>query len=633
MTATHASRKVDAVLCEPPGEMRLGKIGKHLGRMRRDPDQRRGQANAVLHAFDLEEAQVGEMRLVATAPQLEVDRQAAEDIEAAAHPRDEQVLAAGELVEDGDVEFHFASICLTSHGGCTIVLGVLRGRSQGGSARSIGTPGVEDLVRRASQKTDDPSRTTVCTDKAEPRASSISVRWEGMASKSVGLPVQLGPSCPEYPPRVRLMSPEMPTSNHPLASALYLSLIATVLLLTTGDAEAAKCATPPISATTVGGTVVIEVDWLKLKTCTESKQEIDTRPAVRIDEDAPVAIKITNLNFVSYAPSFKVEETVVETYVALEKLWSQLLGLPLFTGGTARSKFGALLERSICDSFRACLADWAYLITTANIEVDAARTRYARFVALDDAQRRAVAEFRNDLATAKENIDKALKQLIETTPPADANDQADFETVYSKQQLLFDKIAAYNSAAQRVEDGQLHPIGKKKAGTIVVVSITPKDSQQAPQTPVVDVEYFVHSKLPLTFHLGYSASRIRDIDFESVRASGQSDLFVVVKDNETTSSMVAFLSLGRAYQDENVGAYASIGTDFSEPGKRVYVGGSVQLMKRLFLTVGGVSHTVQEGNNPVLEDFGGALGARELFGQISTRRDWARFWSISFRAF
>lgn len=420
----------------------------------------------------------------------------------------------------------------------------------------------------------------------------------------------------------------MPTSPNPRTTALHISLIALALLLAAGEAEGAKCATQPIGATTVGGTVVIEIDWLKLRTCSDRKQEIDPRPAVRISEDSPVAIKVINFNFVSYAPTFKVEETVVETYVALEKLWGQLLGLPLFPGGTVRGPVPAP-----CASFRADLAKWANLIRTTNIALEAARGRHVQFVALDAEQRQAVTDSRNSLNTEKENINTALKQLTDGDLPCNETDATNFGTVYSRQQLLFDKIAAYDSAARRVEDGHVYPLGKKKAGTIVVVSITPKDAQQEPRTPVVDVEYFVHSKLPVTFHLGYSASRIRDIDFESVRSSGQSDLFTVVKDNESTSSMVAFLSLGRAFQAENAGAYASIGTDFSEPGKRVYVGGSLQLMKRLFLTIGGVSHTVKEAANPVLEEFGGALGARELFGQITTRRDWARFWSLSFRAF
>jgi len=86
---------------KPPGEMKLGKVWIHLGRMRRDPDQRRGQANAVSHAFDVGEAEVREMRLVAKALQFEVDGQAAEDVKAAAHTSDEQVLALGELIETG----------------------------------------------------------------------------------------------------------------------------------------------------------------------------------------------------------------------------------------------------------------------------------------------------------------------------------------------------------------------------------------------------------------------------------------------------------------------------------------------------------------------------------------------------
>jgi hypothetical protein len=166
--------------------------------------------------------------------------------------------------------------------------------------------------------------------------------------------------------------------------------------------------------------------------------------------------------------------------------------------------------------------------------------------------------------------------------------------------------------------------------------LTPKDQTQADGKPTTTTEYFVHSKLPVVFHGGYSYSKLRDVEFETVRSLDQTDLFSEIRKNtETLNTMVAFLSLGRSFfVEEKLGAFLSIGTDFSDPGDRLYVGVSGQFYKRFFFTVGKLNATVTEGENRVLERVGNATESRELFTALATRRDWSQwFYSVSFRVF
>ena len=112
-------------------------------------------------------------------------------------------------------------------------------------------------------------------------------------------------------------------------------LVALLLLLGMGPTVAARaddplCSTPPFSTNPTGSPVTITVDWLKLNACLtkEPRTSLGNRITRRINEDDVVRIHVVNFNFVNYTIAYKIDETVVESYVMLEKLFSQLLGLP-----------------------------------------------------------------------------------------------------------------------------------------------------------------------------------------------------------------------------------------------------------------------------------------------------------------
>ena len=393
------------------------------------------------------------------------------------------------------------------------------------------------------------------------------------------------------------------------------------------------CSTPPFSSTAAGAVVTITVDWQKLVDCTTNEKDKDLggRIGRRVNEDNPVNIHITNFNFINYTVSYKVEETVVESYVMLEKLWQQFLGIPLFSTPPGR---GTVTKG--CMGFEQCRANWELKIAAAQIDLSGFLERFARQTHVTSADKETIAIDAAALTKHRTEIRTMSKDIVDKHRPDTIPQVAEFEAVLGKQEKLFEKIDAYLAAADLVKNGKTYPVGKKKTGTIVSVSLTPRNQSQADGATATTIEYFVHSKLPVVFHIGYSYSTINDVEFETVRSLEQTDLFSEVRtSNETVNTMVGFISLGRSFLvDEKIGAFLSIGTDFSDPGDRLYVGASAQIYKRLFFTVGKLNATVTEGVNPILERVGNATESRELFTTLSTRRDWSEvFYSISFRVF
>lgn len=153
--------------------------------------------------------------------------------------------------------------------------------------------------------------------------------------------------------------------------------------------------------------------------------------------------------------------------------------------------------------------------------------------------------------------------------------------------------------------------------------------------PIV-VDYPVQSKFPLVFHMGYGYSRLKDIEFDKVRALNNQDLFAVIKSNASTTGGVAYLSYGvktwNAGSTEQ-GLFLTLATDFKDPGERLFVGGSFRAWKRIFLTAGAMSGSIKEGVDPIVEAVGDALQARELFAAVATRRQWKPHVGISFSVF
>lgn len=359
----------------------------------------------------------------------------------------------------------------------------------------------------------------------------------------------------------------------------------------------------------------------------------------RVDERMTVAITSHHFNFLQYGIDYKVEDKVVDAYVTMDKLWSQIFRVVGLLEGVPSFQMEPRRAAALCGSFQTCLVEWMWSIQLANMSVDETIGAYAQTgPGLTDAQVKAIADYAEMGAPKhRDAVVKARQKLVGEFKPDTLAEIDIFIRSDTEHGKIIDKLTAFQVAASLVENGQRKVIDKKKAGTLVTVTVTPKSRfEGADGGRPLSVEYFVHSRFPLTYHMGYAYSRLQDVEFETVRALSGQDLFSRVKNQKDVTAFTAFLSYPLKTwpsAETKYGVYATLGTDFEKPGDRLYGALSARFAGRILLDVGIASATVKEGGNEVLEQVGDGLGTRQLFDAVTTRRDWKPFVGISVAVF
>jgi hypothetical protein len=358
----------------------------------------------------------------------------------------------------------------------------------------------------------------------------------------------------------------------------------------------------------------------------------DELKGVRIDERDNVTIKLRHFNFINFAAEYAVDTKVIEAYVTLNTLWSQALGL-------ARLGMTASAGAQPCPAgatFSTCVKDWMWALTLSSRRLDEAVARHRQNVGLSETviNTQVVPE-----ARVIQAIRGQLLQLQSETlsrQPETMQDIEWYQQVQAAHDKLLGQINAYVRLAELTATGQTKPIDKQKAGTLVTVKITAMNLIGNPHGQPVEISYFVHSRLPVKFHAGYLYSNLKEVKFDQVRTIAGADLFQQVQDPDSVQTYAAFLSyelVSRNTGRYGAGLLATLGTDFKEPGKRLFVGASVRVLSRVYVGFGALSGTVAEGQNKVVEQLGDRLGTRELFTAVTSRREWKPFFHLSFGVF
>jgi hypothetical protein len=391
---------------------------------------------------------------------------------------------------------------------------------------------------------------------------------------------------------------------------------------------------------TPGAPVKVTIKYHLTEKCTTK------RLTERVDDSMAVLVTLKNFNFVNYAVKYTVDDTVIESYVTLERLWSQIFGIASLVQRATEARDARAKEsgrvttcgpKPVAGDFLPCVTEWFFAIEkeAQAVETDAAAN--ARKIALDDDAVKAVGETSAKHGETRKSISDKRLRVLESTPQT-PQDVEWFQEVQAQHDKVMARSTAYSSLASLTANGQLKVLPKNKPGHIITLTLAPRsvENKDADAAAPLVVEYVVQSRFPLVFHVGYGFSRLKDVEFEKVRSLSNQDLFSVVKANKNTAGMVAYLSYGlwkwQAAGTEQ-GFLLTLATDFKDPGDRLLVGGSLRVWKKLFVTAGAMSGSVKEGVNPIVETIGGQVGARELFGSVSTRRDWQPHFGISFSVF
>jgi hypothetical protein len=417
------------------------------------------------------------------------------------------------------------------------------------------------------------------------------------------------------------------TRSMVLCRGFFSSCIALALLIPvsaqaqqgTGAARSATRCQPQVSA---GGRVV-QIDWALAKACLDKPNAIwKGRLTNRIDEDASVTITSTSFNFLKYTIKYQIDETVVDSYVLLAKLWQGIVGLGLPALDTE--------IRGLRIAQQDPILAWLNSIGTAQAELDLAAGRVPPAPFLTNGQIADVKADTEKMLSAREDVMRRYGAVITNFPSFTAFEQ--FNKVKVFHDAVLSRLDAYVDLAALAVSGQVKTIPKKNAGTIVTVTLTPVTTGGAERPPSLTIEYFSHSRLPLTFHVGYAVGNLKELEFEQVTAFAGGDLFTQVRSNNKTEGMAALMTYDLwSRHDGKLAVGVTLGTDVKKPGQRMMAGGSFRV-GRIVATIGGMLGELKEGANPVIENLSGGV-TRQLFGSIITRRDSARFFAVSVKVF
>jgi hypothetical protein len=405
------------------------------------------------------------------------------------------------------------------------------------------------------------------------------------------------------------------------ATLLLLILAADARLSLAQPAPAALVGTPTnnigVAAESQGGGVVVSVDWSAAVSSGQRARVTTPRIGARV----PVTFHVHHFNFLRYNLHFTVQEDSVPAYRLLDRLWSQFFSLGLGAMG-APAPAATQFDRK--------LLAWRLELRNSELRLNNFLSGIKN-VGLTNAE---VASVNSQISPLGENALRDIEQArtealnaVTTTVELDAYERT--EAVHHR---IAEKLSSFVSAAQLTVNGTRKPIKPSGSGTILTVTMQPRDFNAADVGKPIVVEYFVQSRLPVQFHAGLAYANIKQVEFEKVRALSGQDLFAEVKDQEGSTGINAYLSypLFPWRQDSDNSLLATLGTELTSPGKTISVGVSWRILNRLYLTGGVVSAEVTQGGNPVLDQIASETNTRELFDVVTRRRKWGGFGAVSF---
>lgn len=355
---------------------------------------------------------------------------------------------------------------------------------------------------------------------------------------------------------------------------------------------------------------------------------LKTQRRPRITEDTALRIRVVGANLLKYGLKFETKEKVVDSYVDLEKLWQQVLTIaPL-----ARS---AGLPPA---NFVEAVSNWRDALKTHETEVSAFAARF-KGLTLACADRDAI-------RSESENVNQRLADLegfreVAAKMIDKPEHFAVYDTTFALHQGTIGRLRSFAVKGAAAADGVVQRITFGAAGRIVTVTMTMSDLVTGTDARVTEVvEFFVHSTLPVTFHAGYSYSALDSFEFERIAAAAGEDLFAQINEGKNTSGFTAFLSYRVGAAEAPPGrreTFLTLGTDFADPGKRIFIGATTRI-KKVLISAGVATAAVREAKagdrvTDIIDAAGGVLGTRELFTRIRTTRQWQPFLALTFAPF
>lgn len=439
---------------------------------------------------------------------------------------------------------------------------------------------------------------------------------------------------------------------------LFVLAIATVQQVAAQSAATNPCTAAPPAYECTDDACLMTVRFVEAATC---RHRIDDRfiaatnwppgtgrtaraprnTARRITEKTSLRVRVTHANHLKFAVKLDTVETVLDSYVYLERLWKQVVGLSAAETAPAIAEAPARAsdqEQRFIDAVKA----WRGALRDADARVTQRLAPYRTFVLTPDDLIRLPKDI---TATSTDLALIAGRRERVTTEIWRSENYAVFDGTNAVHRDVEGRLDSFVTLAGYSINGVSRPVKFGAAGRIVTTTVSGTDRGSGTvATETIVIEFLVHSTLPVTFHAGAVYRHREEPRFEpaatAAAASGSVDLFKKLNSSKPPADLTAFMSYDFSPR-ERVGRFwraipsLTLGTGLTNVGERLYVGASWRF-GRVILTGGAVSLDVSDGE-PAPKDLLGAVGqltgAQDLFSQVATRRRFRPFVGVSFAPF
>ncbi|CAM2009973.1 hypothetical protein [Acanthopleuribacter pedis] len=368
-------------------------------------------------------------------------------------------------------------------------------------------------------------------------------------------------------------------------------------------------------------------------------------PFDAVSEEDVVVIHVTHFNFLRFNLEADINTEQVVAYRELNDLWGQVFGFDIAKQLTDQLKPNSNQLAPQVDLFFKAMAEWREKLETQSEVLTEQNKKYPN-IFLTVGEVAEIAKVVDKISTGLAEMAK-VKQAAwkQTLPPATNQESLSAHVLFFLQAELHNDVTAQMEEFIRLGTmcirGKRIPVPKVRAGSLVNVVLKGKALDSSDEIARVEFSYFVKSKFPLIFHVGYAYSKLADVEFDQLQTlladggenpfngSSEITLYNRIKDEEASQEMTAFLSYEFPQEGKpNQAFMLGVGTDLEDVGSKIYVAGSYRFKKRWVVSIGGVTGDVVQG----VDEQGNETGP-DLFQTIEKAEEWGGFAAISLTLF
>lgn len=379
----------------------------------------------------------------------------------------------------------------------------------------------------------------------------------------------------------------------------------------------------------------LQVDW----NIAHEQRLAETIARIRVTEKNGLRIHTSNVNRLRYNVSWTTEfKSRNQAFEAVSTLFESVFPVGSLVGGFLRGQTPS--------SFN----DWIWSLEYANQCLNETMRAFSGVVIDHKGERNRLRlhQVEQTLAQAMPKLDSARAKALENVLPKPGNSPRDrhlenYWGIAERHASLERRLAEFLPRARAAVEGVSTVLDTHKRNTTVVLTGQAFTYAGERVGEPVSTEYFVGTSRPMIYHLGYSYGRLKDFDFNQVRAASGQDLFSAIESTETSASgtisdadgeVVAFMSweFMRRGPNDRYGTSLTMGTGLESPGESIYYGLSFRVFSRLLITSGAVTATATRGEGKVA-DATSDLTSRSLYSTVKDTISTRFFWSLSFRVY